>query len=150
MIGEPQVAASVTAGLDCLVPPLQHALGVGETAGLLGVRGGRQEEDLGPDVLRPQLAGLDFGAVFPPGRALDQREVAYDEPVQVRHPEPLHLAVRRPDGRVLPEEEVALALPGQLGHYSLVGTVAAGQPWQVAEAEVVLGGSSFTPPGLEQ
>ena len=51
VVGEPQVAAHVPGRLDRLVVPLQHPLGVGERAVLLGVRGGGQEEHLGADVL---------------------------------------------------------------------------------------------------
>ena len=104
---------------------------------LLGVRGGREEEHLGRDVLGAQLAGLDLRAVLPPRRALDQREVAHDEPVELRHPQPLHARVRRADGRVLAEQEVALAVPVELRHDGVVGAVAAGQARQVVEAEVV-------------
>ena len=58
VVGEPQVAAGVAGRLDRRVVPLQHPVGVGEAAGLLGVRGGREEEHLGPDLLGPQLARL--------------------------------------------------------------------------------------------
>ena len=137
-------------GLDGLVVPLQHPLGVGEAAVLLGVRGGGQEEHLGADVLGAQLAGLDLRAVLPPGRALDQREVAHHQPVEVGHAQALHLGVGRADGRVLADQEVALAVARDLGHHGLVGAVAAGQPRQVVEAEVVVGGRRVAPPRLEQ
>ena len=99
---------------------------------------------------RPQLAGLDLRPVLPERRRLDQREVAHDQPVEVGHAEPLQLAVGRADRRVLTEQEVALAVPGELRHHGLVGGVAAGQPGQVVEAEVVRLGRRLAPPRLQQ
>ena len=138
------------ARLDGLVVPLQHALGVGEAAVLLGVRGGGQEEHLGADVLGAHLPGLDLRPVLPPGGGLDELEVAHDQPVEVGHAQALHLGVGRPDGGVLAEQEVALALARDLGHHRLEGAVAAGQPRQVVEAEAVVRGRRVAPPRLEQ
>ena len=150
VVGEPQVAAGVPGRLDRLVVPLQHPLGVGEGAVLLGVRGGGQEEHLGADVLRAHLPGLDLRAVLPEGGALDHDQVPDHQPVQAGQAEPLHPAVGRADRRVLAEQEVALAVAGDLGGDGLVGAVAAGQPGQVVVAEVVLRGRRVAPPGLEQ
>ncbi len=150
VVGEPQVAARVAGRFDRLVVPLEQPLGVGEAAVLLGVRGGRQEEHLGADVLRAQLPGLDLGAVLPPGRRLDQGEVADDQPVQVGHAEPHQLGVGVAHGGVLAEQEVALADAVQLGHRRLVRRVRARQPGQVVEAEVVVGPRRVTPVRLEQ
>src|SRR6201999_269975 len=47
VIHEPQLRALVGDGLDRLVVPLHHPLGVGEGAVLLGVGGGGEEEHLG-------------------------------------------------------------------------------------------------------
>ena len=61
------------------------------------------------------------------------------------HAEPLHPRVGRADGRVLAEEEVALADAVQLREDRLVRAVAAGQPWQVVVAEVTLGRRASIP-----
>ena len=130
--------------------PLQHPLGVGEAARLLGVRRRGQEEHLGLDVFGAHLPGLDLGAVLPPGRALDHRHVPDDQPVEVGHAEPLHAGVGRADGRVLAEQEVAFASPVQLLQHGHVGAVVAGQPGQVVEAEAVLRRRGRAPVRLEQ
>ena len=88
--------------------------------------------------LRHDLAGLDLRAVLPERGALDHEQVADHQPVQVGHAEPLRPAVRRADRRVLAEQEVALDLPVDHVEHLLVGAVVAGQPGQVAVAEVVL------------
>ena len=44
------------------------------------------------DVLGAQLARLDLGRVVPERRALDLLEVAHDEPVELRHREPVQAA----------------------------------------------------------
>ncbi len=150
MVDEPEVAAAVAVRRHRFVMPLQHPVGVGEAAGLLGVRRGREEEDLGSDVRGCQLAGLDLRAVLPPRRRLDQVEVADHEPVQLGHPQALHPRVGRADGRVLPKEEVAHAPAVHLVHDGLVGGVVAGDPREVVEPVVVLGGGRGTPVGLEQ
>ena len=147
---ELQLAGGVARRVDRLVAPLQHPLGLGERAGLLGVRGGGQEEDLGPDLLGDQLAGLDLRAVLPERRRLDHLQVADDEPVEVGQAEPLHLAVGRADRGVLPHQEVALAAPLDLRLHGRVRRVVTGQPRQVVEAEVVLGGGGVAPVRLQQ
>ena len=97
------------------------------------------QEHLGAALLGHDLAGLDLGRVLPEGRALDLEEVAHHEPVEVGHAESLRLAVRRPDGRVLAEQEVALHLAVDHVEHGAVGAVVAGDLRQVVEAEVVLG-----------
>ena len=105
------------------VMPLQQPLRVRERPVLLDVRGGGEEEHLGGDVLGAHLARVDLGAVLPPGGALDQREVAHDQPLEVGHADPLHAVVGRADGGVLAHQEVALALALELGHDRVVGGV---------------------------
>ncbi len=95
VVGEPQLAARVARGLHRGMMPLQHPLGVGEAAALLGVRGGGHEEHLGADVLRAQLAAVDLRAVLPERRRLDQREVPHHQPLALGQAEPLQLAVGR-------------------------------------------------------
>jgi hypothetical protein len=67
VVHEPQLRAAVAARLDGLLAPLQQALRVGEGALLLDVGRRGQEEDLGGDVGRRDLAGLDLGRVAPEG-----------------------------------------------------------------------------------
>ena len=50
-------------------------------------------------------------------------EIADHQPLQVRHAHPLHPAVRRTDGRVLAEQEVALDLVVEHVHHGLVRAV---------------------------
>src|SRR3954471_23999598 len=73
---EPELRAAVLLRLDRLPVPLQQTLRVREGAVLLGVRRGREEEDLGRDLVGPQLARLDLGAVVPERRGLDLDDVA--------------------------------------------------------------------------
>src|SRR5215213_3654794 len=61
VVHEPQLRAAVALGIYGFVMPLQEALGVGERAILLGVRGSRQEEDLGAESLGLQFPGLYLG-----------------------------------------------------------------------------------------
>ncbi len=150
LVVEVQVAARVARRVDGLVPPLQHPLGLREGAGLLDVRGRGQEEHLGADVGRSQLAGLDLGPVLPEGGGLDHLQVPHHQPVQVGHAQALHLAVGRADRGVLADQEVALAAALDLRLDGVVRRVVAGDPWQVVEAEVVVGGGRVSPVGLQQ
>ena len=68
----------------------------------------------------------------------------------VGQPQPLQLGVGRADRRVLAHQEVALAGALDLRQHGVVGAVAAGEPGQVVEAEVVVGGGRVAPVGLEQ
>ncbi len=150
MVGEPQVAAGIAGRLSCLMAPLQQALGVGEAAGFLGVCGGREEEHLRADVLGAHLTGLDLLGVLPPGGALDHDHVPDYQPVQVGHAQPLHPRVSGADGRVLAEQEVALAGSVELHEHRVVRAVAAGQSRDVVVAEVVAGRRRVAPPCFEQ
>ena len=107
LVGEPDVGAAVARRLGRLVVELQHALRVGE--GALGLRhlGRREEEDLGLDVGRLDLAALDLRRVLPERRALVQPVVLDDQPLELAHPRPLELGVQR-GGRVLPDQQHAL------------------------------------------
>jgi hypothetical protein len=69
---------------------------------------------------------------------------------RLARPLALHLGLRRADGRVLPDEEVALDLAVDLVHDGLVGAVVAGELGQQVEAEVVLRRGGVAVPGLEQ
>ena len=151
VVEEPQVRALVAGRLDRLLPPLDHALGLGERALLLHVRGGGEEEHLRAARLGADLAGLDLRRVLPERGALDHGEVADDHPVEVRHAQALQLAVRRADGRVLPEQEVAEHLPAvHHVHDRAVRAVVAADPRQEVEAEVVLGRGVLAEVLLEQ
>src|SRR5207248_8074647 len=55
VVVEPEVGAAVVLRLDRLEVPLEEPLRVRERAVLLDVRRSRQEEDLGRDLLRPEL-----------------------------------------------------------------------------------------------
>ena len=79
---EPELRATVLLRLDRLPVPLQQPLRVGERAVFLGVRGGREEEDLRRDLLGLQLARLDLRAVVPEGGGLDLHHVAHDQPLE--------------------------------------------------------------------
>jgi hypothetical protein len=93
VVHEPQLGARVAGRVERLVVPLQQPLRVGEMPVLLDVRGGRHQEDLGLDVLRPQLAGADLRAVAPERRRLELGEVAHHQPLQVRERAPLQAGV---------------------------------------------------------
>lgn len=139
-VEELQFALALSRRLDGLVPPLHQSLCLREGSGLLHVRGGGQEEHLGLDLLGFQFPGGDFGPVLPPGGRFDQVEVAHHQPLEMRHAQPLHPAVRRTDRGVLAEQEVALDLVGQHAHHGLVGAVRAGQSGQVVVGPVVVRG----------
>ncbi len=149
-VEELQFALALSRRLDGLVPPLHQSLCLREGSGLLHVRGGGQEEHLGLDLLGFQFPGGDFGPVLPPGGRFDQVEVAHHQPLEMRHAQPLHPAVRRTDRGVLAEQEVALDLVGQHAHHGLVGAVRAGQSGQVVVGPVVVRGGRLAPPRLEQ
>ena len=87
--------------------PLQEALRVGERAVLLGVRRGREEEHLGADVLRAQLAARDLGRRAPELGRLGRCEVAHHEPVERAQALALQRPRDRADHRVLAEHEIA-------------------------------------------
>jgi hypothetical protein len=95
------------------------------------VGGGREEEHLGAAPLRDDLAGVDLGRVLPEGGALDHGQVPHHQPVQVGQAQALEFAVRRPDRRVLAEQEVPEDLAVDHVHDRAVGAVVAVDPWQV-------------------
>ncbi len=150
VVEEPEFGPAVAGRLDRLLPPLQQPLGLGERALLLHMGRRRQEEHLGTALLGHDLAGLDLRRVLPERGALDQEQVPDDQPVQVGHSQPLRLAVRRTDGRVLPEQEVPGDLPVDHAQHLLVGAVVAGEPGQVVVAVVVLRRGRVAPVRLEQ
>ena len=99
---------------------------------------------------RADLAGLVLGRVLPERRRLDRLEVAHHQPVELGQREPHQLAVRRADGRVLPDAEHALhPAVEHLQHHRVVRVVAV-DARQVAEAELVVLGRRVAPPGLQQ
>src|SRR6202035_6090458 len=71
------------------------------------------------------------------------------QPVQAGQGQPLEPAAGRAHGRVLAEQEVPLDLLVDHVEDGPVGAVVAGDPGQVAEAEVVVGGGGAAEPGLE-
>jgi hypothetical protein len=130
--------------------PLQQSLRVRERAVLLDVSRRREEEDLRRDLLGLQLPRLDLGAVVPERRRLDLDEVADDEPVELGQAAPLRAPVRRADGGVLADHEVALDLAAQHLLHGPVVRVVVVDPRQVGEAELVLLARGLTPPCLEE
>jgi hypothetical protein len=150
VVVEPELGPAVLLGLDRLEVPLQEPLRVGERALFLDVARGRQEEDLGADLLRSQLTGLDLGAVVPERRGLDLDEVAHDEPVELGEPESLHLAVRGADRGVLAGDDVALDRAGEHLLDGPVDGVVVVDAGEIAEREVVVGRRRRAPPGLQQ
>src|SRR6266571_4524662 len=90
---------------------LQKPLRVRERPVLLSVRGAREEEHLGLDVLRPDLAPGDLRSVAPELCRLGGREVPDHQPVQLAKALAVQRSVHRADGRVLSHQEVALDLP---------------------------------------
>ena len=150
VVVEPELGAAVALGVDRLVMPLEQPLRVREGAVLFDVRRSRHEEDLGGDLLRHELAGLDLGRVVPPRCRLDLDEVADDEPVELREGEPVRLRVRVPDGRVLAGDHVALHLAVEHLLGRPVDGVVVVDPRQVSEAELVLLRRGRAPPRLQQ
>jgi hypothetical protein len=73
VMGEVELGAGVAGRVERLVTPLQEPLRVREVALLLHVRGGRHEEDLRADVLRPNLARADLRRLPPEARRLAGR-----------------------------------------------------------------------------
>src|SRR5437764_5556895 len=82
VIHEPQLAATVAGWLDRFLMELDEPLCVGEAALFFSVTGGGEEEDLRPDVLRPQFAALDLRTVMPEGRRLGLDHLADYQPFQ--------------------------------------------------------------------
>ena len=124
--------------LDRLPMPLQKPLRVRERPVLLRVRGGGEEEHLRRDLRRLQLPGFDLRRVVPERRRLDLRQVAHDEPVELRECKAVELRVRRADGRVLAEDDVALRLAVEHVEHRAVRRMVARDPRQVVEEVVVV------------
>ncbi len=97
-----------------------------------------------------ELAGLDLGAVVPERGGLDLDEVADDEPVELREPEPLCAPVRRSDRGVLARDDVAADAAAEHPLHRPVVRVVVVDQRQVVEAEVVVGGGRVAPPRLQQ
>src|SRR5919112_5562892 len=101
MEDEPGVAPRILGWLDGLVVPLQHALGQGEGAVLLGDQGARHEEDPGGALLGVHPVRL------PGGRRLDLIGVEDDEPVEVADAITSKPSVWSTYSEVLTEDEAA-------------------------------------------
>ena len=142
VVHEPQLASGVAVRFDRLVVPLQHSLGVGEAAVLLGVRSRREEEHLGPDVLRPDLSAVDLGGGLPELGRLVRGEVADDHPLGGTEALSVQSAVHRANRGVLAHDEISL--DHAVGHGRDRGhvRVVAVQPREVLVAPMVrlLGG----------
>ena len=145
MVDEPGVAPRVARRLDGLVVPLQHALGLGEGAVLLGDERRGDEEDL-----RGALLGV-YALHLPGGGGLYLVGVEDHEPVQVPQAVLGHLDVRPADREVLPEDEAALHVPVLHVHDRRVVGVVAREAREVVEDLVApLGVEGLAVPGLEQ
>jgi hypothetical protein len=110
---------------------------VNDPAFSVWVAAGRKNTSVGMSSVRSSpvaISGPSFQKVADSMR-LTSRTTSH---LRLARPEPLHLGLRRADGRVLPDEEVALDLAVDLVHHGLVGAVVAGQLGQQVEAEVVL------------
>ena len=96
------------AALTAFFAPLEQALGVGERAFFLDVRGGGHQENLRGNVLGLHLAALDLRGGVPEAGALDLHEVADDQPLRAGEGLTLQAGVLRTDRRVLTHDEVAV------------------------------------------
>ena len=99
VVGEPDVGAGVVGRIGGLVVPLHQPLRVGEAAVGLGDRRRRQEEHLGLDVLRLQLAAGHLRRILPEGGRLGLVQVADDQPVELGQRLPLERGVLAADRR---------------------------------------------------
>src|SRR5438067_1083719 len=145
-----ELAPAIAGRLHRLVVELQQALRIGERAVLLGVRGRREEEHFGLDVLRIDGAPDHLGRAAPELRGLRQLDVAHDEPLQLLQPLAMERAIHRSDGRVLAHDEVAFELPVRHvgdGHHVRVVAGHGGQP---LEAPLVVLGGVLAVPGAHQ
>src|SRR5918997_1274163 len=139
---KPGVAPGIFGRLDGLVVPLQHALGLGKGAVLLGDQGAGHEEDLGGALLRVHPVHL------PRGRRLDLIGVQDNEPVEVSDAVAGEPRVRPSDGEVLPKDEATLYPAVLHAHdHSVVGVVA-GDAREVVEELARLGVEGLAIPGL--
>ena len=150
VVHEPQLRARVAGRLEGLVTPLQQALGVGERALLLDVRGGRHQEDLGGDVLGAQLARLDLRRSPPELGRLDGRQIAHHQPAQSRESPALQAGVLRAHGRVLTHHQQPVQPAVQRAQHRREVRVVAGDLRQVPKAELVLRSGGVAEPGLQQ
>ena len=151
LVDEPGLAGGISRGLHGLLAPLEHALGLGEGAFLLHVARGREQEHLGGDLLRIELAPAHLGRVRAPERGgLDLHQVPHDQPLELRQGAALESRVLGAHGGVLSHDEQPLHLP--IGHLEPVGEVGVvpGDPREPAPAPVVLRRRPLAVVGLEQ
>ena len=150
MVDEPEVGAAVARRFQHSVVPLHQAAGVGDRPVLLTGERGRQEEDLGADVLRPQLSTLHKAALLPEIRRLRHREVADHQPVQLCQAALDEIGVHRADDRILAEDELALhhAIQHRQRHRQLRHV--AGQLGHELVAPLIVRPGVFAVPGLQQ
>ena len=150
MVDEPEIGTAVARCVQHGVVPLHQPVGVGDRAVLLAGQGGREEEHLGLDVLRPRLALLDEAALLPEIRRLGHRHVADDQEVELTEALLDQIRVHGADQRVLAEHEPALhqAVRHRERHHLLRHV--AGEFGKCPVEELVLGLRVRAVPGLEQ
>ena len=125
-------------------------MGIGERSVLLRVRRGGEEEHLGLDVLRPELAAGDLRCVAPELRGLGGCEVADYDPLRRAEALSVKGSVHRPDGGVLAHDEVPLDLSiGHVCHGHHVRVVSR-EGGEVVVTEGVFLSGRVTPPRLQQ
>src|SRR5215208_2547611 len=145
MEDEPGVASGVARRFDGLVVPLQHALGLGKGAVLLGDERRGDEEDL-----RGALLGV-YALHLPDRGGLYLVGIQDHEPVQVPQAVLGQLDVRPADRKVLSEDEAALHVSVLHVHDRRVVGVVAREAREVVEDLVApLGVEGLAVPGLEQ
>src|SRR5919199_578993 len=142
MEDEPGVAPCVVGRLDGLLVPLQHAVGLGKGAVLLGDERRRYKEDL-----RAGLAGV-HPVGLPGGCGLYFEGVQDDEPVEGAEAVSGHPALRAPRREVLPKGEATLHVAVLHLHDRRVVGVVAGEPREVVEELAVLDVEVLTVPSL--
>src|SRR5829696_4507268 len=145
MEDEPGVAPGIARRFDGPVVPLQHALGLGEGAVLLGDERRGDEEDL-----RCALLGV-YVVHLPGGGGLYLVGIEDHEPVQGPQGVLGQLDVWPADREVLPEDEAALHVPVLHVHDRRVVGVVVREAREVAEDLIApLGVEGLAVPGLEQ
>ena len=110
----------------------------------------REEENLGAALIRDDLAGLDLRSVLPERGTFEHGEIADHQPVELGQPKALQPRVRRPDRRVLADQEIAEDLAVDHVQDGAVRAVVSVDPGQVVVAEVILRCGLVAPVLLEQ
>src|SRR3954449_12878012 len=91
--------------------PLQQTLRICETAVLLGVRCGREEEDFRAYICRLDFTSNNLGRLTPEICCFGQLKVADDKPVECAKALALKRSIHGADYRVLAHDEITLDKP---------------------------------------